>query len=117
METNKETIEQVLDRFIEVNQSVFTELEETGATIESVEVILIPVERRLLVRMREYKNNGLQTHQLDKSLVMKNVDFDASLKRQLSPSAVLRGTNMRNLDPATLEKVLADVEGKQQIGE
>jgi len=106
-------IEQILNRFLDVNQEVFNEVEELDLTTESVEVILSPLERRIMVRLRGYKNNTLQTYRADKNLVMKNVDFDANLKRQLSPGAILRGTDMRNLDPQTLEKVLTDIENNQ----
>jgi len=111
------TLEQILEKFIEANQQVYSDLELLGLILDAIEVILIPTERRLLVRVREYKDNTLQTHQMDKSLVMKNDNLDVTLKRSLSHGAILRGTDMRNLDPVTLERILVDIKDNQPNGE
>jgi hypothetical protein len=100
------TIEQILNEFLDVSQSVYSKLEQLDKVIENIEIILVPTERRLLARIREHQNNSVQTHQLDRNLVMKEVDFDKHMANQAPPGVRLRQYDQRNLNPQTIEKIL-----------
>ena len=108
------TLNDILNEFLDANQALWTKLEQLGLTMESVEILMIPVERRMLIRCKEYRNNSLQTHQIDRGLVMQEVDFDASIRQKLPPGTILRGVNFNNLTPEVLGRVLTDLDTSKE---
>ena len=99
-------IEQILTEFLQVNQDTYSKLEQLDKVVESVEIVIVPIERRIFVRVREHVNNSLQVHQKDQNLVMREIDFDTHLKNTMSPGVKMRYADTRNLDPQTIEKIL-----------
>ena len=99
-------IEQILIEFLQVNQDTYSKLEQLDKVVESVEIVIVPIERRMFVRVREHVNNSLQIHQKDQNLVMREINFDTHLKNTMSPGARMRYADARNLDPQTIEKIL-----------
>ena len=100
------TIDQILDQFLDVNQQTFTELEQLDKVIENVEIVLIPIERRYVVKIQEHVKNSIQVHQKHRSLEMKDVDFDQHIKNSIPSAAWLRQYDQRNLTPDTIERIL-----------
>ena len=108
------TLNDILNEFLDTNQALWTKLEQLGLTMESIEVLMIPVERRMLIRCKEYRNNSLQTHQIDRGLVMQDVDFDTSVRQKLPSGAILRGANFNSLTPEALEKILTGLDTNKE---
>ena len=106
METK--TIEQILDDFLIVNQQVYSELASLEMTLEAIEIFIVPVERRMIVKIKEFKGNSYKTHQQERSLIMKDINFDNHVASTLPAGASLRRIDMRNLTPDKVEELLID---------
>jgi hypothetical protein len=104
------TIEGILNEFLETTQGIYSKLEQLDKVIENVEIIVVPIERRVFVRVREHHDNSVQTHQLERHLVMKGIDFDKHIKSNTPPGVQLRQYDQRNLTPQTIEKILANAQ-------
>jgi hypothetical protein len=107
------TINDILEEFLAANQKIYTKLESLNLTLESVEIIMVPTERRQFVRVKEFAKNSLQTHQKERPLAMQSVDFDKHMKRHSPPGVQLRQYDQRNLDAQTIKQILGDSQAPQ----
>jgi hypothetical protein len=107
---DEKDVDVILSRFIETNQQLYTELEALGLTFEAVEVIMVPIERRIFAKARELKGNGLKEHRIERPLYMKDTGFDEHIRKTLPPGAMLRYVDMNNLDAETIERILENEE-------
>lgn len=100
------TIDQVLDKFLTVTQEVYTEAESLGLTFEAIEIAVVPIERRLFVRIKEFQKNSTVSHQKGCDLRMREVQFDEHVRSATPSGASLRFMD-RSLTPEGIERVLA----------
>jgi len=103
-------INQIMQEFLDANQEVFHKLETLGKTLESVECILVPIEGRQFVKIREFDKNTLQIHHKEQPLSMIPIDFDQHVQRSIPFSVKMRTIDTRNLDPETVEQLLSSME-------
>ena len=104
----KKTVEQILEDFIQANQQVYSDLEALDLTLEAIEIVLVPIQRMMTVRIKEFSGNSLKEHRRERGLYMKSTDFDTHVRKTLPPGASLRHANMRNLNPDKVDKLLAE---------
>jgi len=106
MEQNEDKLDNIFEQFFEVNQSIFSQLEQTKRVIESVEIMLLPMEKRISIRINEHAKNTFKPHQQERPLVTQDVDFYNRIKSHLPPGAMLRHIDPTNIDPVQLTEIL-----------
>jgi len=109
---DKVTLENVLQEFVHVNQQAFHALETLGLVLDCVEIILVPTERRMIVRVKEYAGNSLKTHQVESSLKMTAVNVEDVLAKNASPGISIRHVDARNLTHELIDKIITGLEAK-----
>jgi len=113
-ETSGGSIDQILDKFLTASQEIYTEAESLGLTLESIEVVVIPIERRCFVRVKEFQTNSLQSHFKECDLRMQEVKFDEHVRRTAPTGISSRFLNTRALTPEIIEKTLEKEGGEWQ---
>lgn len=99
-------IDDVLDDFIRVNQEVFNKLATLKMTLESVAITLVPIERRMVVMIKEYAGNALKPYRKGASLGMPDIDFDEHINKYIAIDTRMRMADFQNLDANTIGEIL-----------
>ena len=109
------TIDDILEEFLVVNQSTFDKLMSLNLTLEAVEVTIVPIERRMCVRIKEFAGNTIKPHQKDRPLMMQNVSFDDHMKKYIPIGTRMKMADMTHLTPEILEEILSRHEPIEDI--
>jgi len=104
--SDKQSREQLLGRLVDVGQSVFTELESIGSQVAVLELVVSPTSRQIYVMLQEIDKHTVKKYPASRPLIMKEVSFEEHLNAHLPPGARMRGVDMTNLDPQTIENML-----------
>ena len=105
---NTITTNDILEQFLTENQRIYSELETLGLTLEAIEVIIVPIERRISVRIKEFNKSSMITHQKGCELRMKEVQFD-----DRTPRGYVKWDDLRTFTPETLDEILKNKEVEQ----
>ena len=110
MQNQTVTIDDILEKLLKINQEVFSELATLNLTLEVVEVVMVPIERRMVARIKEYKGNALKSHQKDSPLIMHDASFEEYINKHLPMSARMRLADTTHLMPEDVENILESAE-------
>ncbi len=103
----KNPVDIIAEQTLSSMHGVWKQLENTGGTFESVNIIILPLEKSVTIDITEHINGRKKQTLLTSKLDVKEVDFYSHMRDNIPKNARINQINpYTNLTPALVEELL-----------